>query len=332
MGRDRPYRPDPALQRVLDEINRLGNPLDRMTADNVGALWALREVLAAKTLGPVPAGGVRDVGIPARNRQIPARVYLPPGRELARDGRLPALVYYHGGGWALGSLATYDSLCRGLARGSGALVVSVDYRLAPEHPFPAAVDDAHLALCWVARNADDLGIDARRLAVGGDSAGGNLASVVAARAAAEGLALAFQLLLYPAADLTRTDRPSHEQYGHDHLLTTRAIEAFRGFYVPDPRDWGRPEVSPLLAGDEALRRLPPALVLTAGCDPLRDEGEAYARRLASVGVPVDYRLEPELTHGCLNLFNSALFPEAARRVEPVVAALAGSVGRALAGH
>jgi len=228
MDRHRPYRPAPALQSVLDEINLVGNPLDRMTAENVGALWTLREVLAANVLGPVPVGGVRDVGIPARNRQIPARVYLPPGPELARDGRLPALVYYHGGGWTLGSIATYDSLCRGLARGSGALVVSIDYRLAPEHPFPAAVDDAHLALWWVARNADDLGADVRRLAVGGDSAGGNLASVVAMRAAKEGLPVAFQLQLYPATDLTRTDRPSHEQYGRDHLLTARAIEALSG--------------------------------------------------------------------------------------------------------
>jgi len=329
MGSDRPYRPDPALQRVLDEINRLGNPLDRMTAQNVSALWALREVLAAKVLGPVPVGGVRDVSIPARNRLIPARVYVPASRELARGGRLPALVYYHGGGWTLGGIATYDSLCRGLVRGSGALVISVDYRLAPEHPFPAAVDDAHLALWWVARNADDLGADARRLAVGGDSAGGNLATVVAARAAGEGLRVAFQALLYPGTDLTRTDRPSHEQYGRDHLLTARAIEAFRGFYVPDPRDWRRPEVSPLLAADDDLRWLPPGLVMTAGCDPLRDEGEAYAHRLASLGVPVEYQLEPELTHGCLNLFNGALFPDAARRVEPVVAALAAFVGRAL---
>jgi acetyl esterase len=324
----RPHCPDPALQCVLDEVNRMANPLDRMTADTVGALWTLREVLAAKILAPLPVGGVRDVTIPGRNRQIAARVYLPPGRELARDGRLPALVYYHGGGWSLGSIATYDSLCRGLARGSGAMVISIDYRLAPEHPFPAALEDAHLALWWVARNAADLGADVGRLAVGGDSAGGNLGTVVAARAAAEELRVAFQLLLYPATDLTRTDRPSHEQYGRDHLLTLRAIETFRGFYVPDPRDWRRPDVSPFLASDDVLRRLPPALVMTAGCDPLRDEGEAYADRLASLGVLVEYRLEPDLTHGCLNLFNCAPFPDAARRVEPVVAALASAVGRA----
>jgi acetyl esterase len=329
MGIDRPYRPAPELQRVLDEINRLGNPLDQMTAENVGALWMLREVLAAKVLSTVAVGGVRDVIIPARNHTIPARIYTPPGQEGARAGRLPILVYYHGGGWTIGSVTTYDSLCRGLARDSGAILVSVDYRLAPEHPFPAAVEDAHLALWWVARNADDLGADVGRLAVGGDSAGGNLATVVALRARKEGLPVAFQVLLYPGTDLTQTDRPSHEQYGQDHLLTIRSIETFRRFYVPDERDWSRPEASPLLLADDDLRRMPAALVMTAGCDPLRDEGEAYAHRLRAVGVAVDYRLEPGLTHGCLNLFNSALFPDAARYIEPVVAALARAIGNAL---
>jgi acetyl esterase len=329
MGSDRPYRPAPELQRVLDEVNRLGNPLDQMTADNVGALWVQREVLSARTLGPIEVGSVRDVVIPARNHVIPARIYTPPGRARARDGRLPALVYYHGGGGTLGSIATSDSLCRGLTRDSGVMVVSVDYRLAPEHPFPAGLEDAHLALWWVARNADDLGIDGRRLGVGGDSAGGNLATVVALRACKEGLPLAFQALLYPGTDLTRTDRPSHRQYGRDYYLTVTGIEAFRQMYVPDPRDWGRPEVSPLFLPDDDLRRMPAALVMTAGCDPLRDEGEAYADRLRGAGVAVEYRLESELTHGCLTLFNKALFPDAARRVAPVVAALADAIGTAL---
>jgi acetyl esterase len=287
MGIDRPYRPAPEFQRVLDEINRLGNPLDQMTAENVGALWTLREALAAKIVRAIPMGSIRDVCIPARNHLIPVRIYVPTARTLPGDGPLPALVYYHGGGWTLGSIATYDSLCRGLAQGSGALIVSVDYRLAPEYAFPAAVEDAHLALWWVARNSDDLGIDSRRLAVGGDSAGGNLATVVALRARKEGLPVAFQALFYPGTDLTRTDRPSHKQYGQDHLLTIRAIEAFRNFYVPNPRDWGRPEASPLLMADADLRLLPPALVMTAGCDPLRDEGEAYANRLRAAGVAVD---------------------------------------------
>jgi acetyl esterase len=330
MDSDRPYRPAAELQRVLDDLDRLGNPLDQMTRDNVGALWLLREVLAARVLRPLPLASVRDVCVPARNRQIPVRLYTPDDRGQERDGRLPVLVYYHGGGWTLGSLASYDSLCRALARGTGALVVSVDYRLAPEHPFPAAVEDAHLALEWVARNADELGGDARRLAVGGDSAGGTLATVVARRARQEQLPLAFQALVYPSTDLSRTDSPSYQQYGQGHWLTTRAVETFRGFYLPHPRDWHHPDASPLLAPDEALRLLPPALIMTAGCDPLRDEGRAYADRLAALGVSVVYRLEPEMTHACLNLFNSPLYPDASRRVEPVLEALARAMREAWA--
>jgi acetyl esterase len=330
MSSDRPYQPAPELQRVLDDLDRLGNPLDQMTRDNVAALWLLRESLAGTVLGPLPVASVRDVSIPARNRQIPARIYTPAGRELAREGRLPALVYYHGGGWTLGSLATYDNLCRALTRGAGALVVSVDYRLAPEHPFPAALEDAHLALWWVARNAEDLGADVRRLAVGGDSAGGNLATVVAWRARKEGLPVAFQVLFYPSTDLTRTDYPSYCEYGQGHWLTIKAVETFRSFYLPDLRDWRRPETSPLLAPNEDLRLLPPALVMTPGCDPLRDEGRAYADRLRGLGIPVDYRLEPEMIHGCLSLFNSALYPDASRRVEPVLAALTDAIRGALA--
>jgi acetyl esterase len=322
MDSDRPYHPAPEFQRVLDDLERLGNPLDQMTRDNVADLWLLRETLAARILAPIPLADVRDAWVPARNQVIPVRVYTPADRELACAGRLPVLVYYHGGGWALGSLATYDSLCRALAHGSGGLVVSVDYRLAPEHPFPAAVQDAHLALEWVARHAEDLGGDARRLAVGGDSAGGTLATVVARRARQEQLSVVYQALFYPSTDLSRTDRPSYRQYGQGHWLTTRAVETFRSFYLPDPVLWRHPDASPLLAPDEALRPLPPTLVMTAGCDVLRDEGQAYADRLAALGVPVEYRLEPELIHAGLNLFNSPFYPDASRRVESVVDSLA----------
>jgi acetyl esterase len=325
MASDRPYHPAPELQQVLDDLERLGNPLDQMTRDNVAGLWLQREVLAARVLAPIPLAGVRDAWVPARNRVIPVRIYTPADRELACGGRLPVLVYYHGGGWTLGSLATYDSLCRALARGSGGLLVSVDYRLAPEHPFPAAVEDAHLALEWVARNADDLGGDARRLAVGGDSAGGTLATVVARRARQEQLPVAFQALLYPSTDVSHTDSPSYQQYGQGYWLTTRAVETFRGFYLPDPNWWRHPDASPLLAPDQDLRLLPPTLVMTAGCDVLRDEGRAYADRLAALGVPVVYRLEPELIHAGLNLFNSPFYPDASRRVEPVVESVARAI-------
>jgi acetyl esterase len=326
MSSDRPYRPAPEFQRVLDDLERVGNPLDKLTRENVSDLWFLRETLAGKVIAPIPLAGVRDGCIPARNRQIPIRIYTPA----SRGARPPVLVYYHGGGWSLGSIATYDSLCRKLARDVPAVVVSVDYRLAPEHPFPAAVEDAHLALEWVSRNADDLGGDARRLAVGGDSAGGNLATVVAVRARKEKLPVTFQVLFYPSTDVSRTDYPSHQQYGRGYWLTTEGIEKFRGYYLPHPRDWRHPEASPLLAADEDLRLLPPALVMTAGCDPLRDEGQAYADRLRELGVPVEHRFEQELIHAGLNLFNSTLYPDASRRVEPMLDALVEAI-RGLAG-
>jgi len=325
MAIDRPYRPAPELQQVLDDLARLGNPLDQMTRDNVAGLWLQREVLAARVLAPIPLAGVRDAWVPARNRVIPVRIYTPTDRELACDGRLPVLVYYHGGGWTLGSLATYDSLCRALARGSGGLVVSVDYRLAPEHPFPAAVEDAHLALEWVARNADDLGGDVRRLAVGGDSAGGTLATVVARRARQEQLPVVYQALFYPSTDVSRTDWPSYQQYGQGYWLTTRAVETFRSFYLPDPSWWRHPDASPLLAPEKDLRLLPPTLVMTAGCDVLRDEGQAYADRLAALGVPVEYLPKPELIHAGLNFFNSPFYPDASRCVEPVIESLAHAI-------
>jgi acetyl esterase len=330
MDSERPYRPAPEFQRVLDDLERLGNPLDQMTRDNVADLWLLREMLAARVLASVPLACVRDAWVPARNRVIPVRVYTPADRELACDGLLPVLVYYHGGGWSLGSLATYDSLCRALARGSGGVVVSVDYRLAPEHPFPAAVEDAHLALEWVARGAHDLGADASRLAVGGDSAGGTLATVVARRARQEQLPVTYQALFYPSTDVSCTDRPSYRQYGEGHWLTTRAVEKFRSFYLPVPATWQHPDASPLLASDKELGLLPRTLVMTAGCDVLRDEGQAYADRLAALGVSVEGRLEPELIHAGLNLFNSPFYPDASRYVEPVVESLAGAIRTAWA--
>jgi acetyl esterase len=322
---DLPYRPAPELQQVLDDLARLGNPLDQMTRENAAELWMQREVLASRLLAPIPLADVRDACVPARNRVIPVRIYTPADRELACGGLLPVLVYYHGGGWTLGSLATYDSLCRALARGCGVLVVSVDYRLAPEHPFPAAVTDAHLALEWVARNAGDLGGDARRLAVGGDSAGATLATVVARRARQEHLRVVCQVLFYPSTDVSRTDSPSYQQYGQGYWLTTRAVETFRSFYLPDPNDWRHPDASPLLAPDKDLRLLPATLVMTAGCDVLRDEGQAYAERLAALGVPVVSRLEPELIHAGLNLFNSPFYPDASRVVEPLIDSLARDI-------
>lgn len=226
---------------------------------------------------------------------IPLRLYRPLGAKA--DAVLPALVYFHGGGWVIGDLDTHDVLCRGLANGAGCAVVAVDYRMGPEHRFPAAVDDALAATRWVHAHAASLGLDAQRLAVGGDSAGGNLAAVVAIAARDAGdLPIAFQLLIYPATDMRR-GQPSHSTNGEGYLLTRDTLAYFHDHYIDDARhdlDW---RASPLLHGD--LSRLPPALVLTAGYDPLRDEGLDYANALAAAGNRSSHVCFERQIHGFL---------------------------------
>ena len=216
------------------------------------------------------------------------RVYRPvPGEAL------PALVYFHGGGWTIGDIDTHDTLCRQLAVGARCVVVSADYRLAPEHPFPAAVEDCFAATRYVADNAAKLKVSG--IAVGGDSAGGNLAATVALLARdAGGPQLAFQLLIYPATD-QRCASASHERNAQGYLLTRDAIEYFRRAYLPKEMDWTDWRASPLLAGSHA--GLPPALVITAGFDPLIDEGRAYAEKLSAAGAKVTYREFADMVHG-----------------------------------
>jgi acetyl esterase len=232
------------------------------------------------TQPPPPAvGHVRNLLAPGPSGQIPLRLYRPLGT--ADHELLPVLVYYHGGGFVIGDLDTHDTLCRELANLAGCAIVSVDYRLSPEHRFPAAVIDSIAATRWVRDHAGELGLDASCLAVGGDSAGGTLAAVVAIDARDRGdLPLAFQLLIYPATDLHRT-APSHVENGQGYLLTRETIDYFAGHCTPDPAQYDDWRASPLLHPD--LSNLPPALVLTAGFDPLRDEGAAYAERLAAAG-------------------------------------------------
>jgi acetyl esterase len=224
------------------------------------------------------------------------RIYRPVAAEV-----LPALVYFHGGGWTIGDVDTHDVLCRQLALGARCAVFSVDYRLAPEHPFPAAVDDCLAATRYVAEHAAELKVGA--IAVGGDSAGGNLAAVVSLLARDAGApALAFQLLVYPATD-QRCATASHERNAQGYLLTRDAINYFRRNYLPDDRDWSDWRASPLIAKDHA--GLPPALVITAGYDPLLDEGRAYAEKLRAAGVAVEYRDYADMVHGFL-LFGGVL--------------------------
>jgi acetyl esterase len=250
-----------------------------------------------KMLGGEPdaLGRVEDLTIPGPGGDLPLRIYA-----IEHGGLRPALVYFHGGGFVFGNLDTHDAVCRAIAKESGAVVIAVDYRLAPEHKFPAAVDDAHAATVWVATNAERLGIDAHRIAVGGDSAGGNLATVIAMRCRdAGGPALSAQILLYPVTDSSSLETESHREFGEDYFLTRGAMDWFTGHYLASADQKRHPEVSPLLAPNRS--GLPPALVITAEFDPLRDEGEAYAQRLQQAGVPVTLTRYPGMIHGFVSM-------------------------------
>jgi len=237
---------------------------------------------------------VSEVKLLVLDNRIAVRVYRPS------SDILPALVFFHGGGWTIGDLDTHDVLCRQLAAGARCAVFSVDYRLAPENAFPAAVDDAIAATKYLLSNPGPLKIDASRIAVGGDSAGGNLAAVVALELKKHNLA--FQLLIYPATD-QRCEFDSHSRNAQGYLLTSDGIRFFRGGYLPDPKDWTDWRASPLLGADH--RGVAPAYVLTAGFDPLLDEGRAYAEKLSAAGVAVEYREYSDMVHGFI-LFGGVL--------------------------
>lgn len=238
---------------------------------------------------------VRDIQAPGAAGPIPLRLYRP----VAGDAPLPVLVYFHGGGWVIGDLDTHDVLCRELALHSGCAVVAVHYRLAPEAPFPAAVDDALAATRWVHAHADGLGLRADALAVGGDSAGGNLAAVVALalRDAGENW-VRFQLLIYPATDMRRI-APSHTSNGQGYLLTRDTMDYFHDHYIRDAMDDADWRASPLLHRN--LQGLPPALVLTAGYDPLRDEGLQYAQALTEAGNTATHLSFERQIHGFITM-------------------------------
>ena len=281
-------------QLVIALAARAGRPPIESLCPPRAREETVRRALAVRGRQPALAR-IEGVEIPGPGGPLQARLYAPD----AEPGGTGLLVYYHGGGWVIGNLDTCESVCRFLARESGAAVLAVDYRLAPEHPFPAAVEDAVAALAYAAEHAESLGANPARIAVGGDSAGGNLATV-AAQAARSGAASqpAFQLLIYPVCDLSEK-RPSYHRFSEGFLLTEAEMDWFRAHYLPDSRTERDPRVSPLLAQD--LSGLPPAYIATAGFDPLRDEGEEYARRLAEAGVAVALRRHDGLLHSYANM-------------------------------
>jgi len=243
---------------------------------------------------PPELASIEPLTIPSPAGSIPARIYTPTRLRKA-NGLAPGLVFFHGGGWVIGDLDSHDVVCRKLADEGELMVVSVDYRLAPEHKFPAAVDDAIASTKWIAEHAKQFGIDASRLMVGGDSAGGNLAAVVAISARdGNGPDIAGQLLIYPAIDFAMT-HPSHREPETSILLTHSVIRWFRDHYLNGAADVGDWRASPARA--KTLIGLPPAYVLTAGADPLRDEGDEYARRLKEAGVAVTHRTFAGQFHG-----------------------------------
>ncbi len=279
----------PQCAALCEAAAKAGSPF------GAGDASAIRQAYAAGTANfvydPGPLARVENLLLAGPGGALPARLYQAKRQATPA----PTLAYFHGGGWAAGNLETHDHLCRHLALAGGCVVIAIDYRLAPEHAFPAALEDCLAATREIHRRAGELGVDAGRIAVGGDSAGGSLATLVAIelREAGEHF-LRAQLLVYPSVDFAG-DTASMRENGSGYLLTSTAMEMFVNWYVPDRADRLNPRVSPLRAA--SLAKLPPALVTTAEFDPLRDEGLAYAQALRAAGVAADYRCYDGMIHG-----------------------------------
>jgi acetyl esterase len=313
---------DPAIQALFQQMPKFpAYPFWEKPPED--ARRAFRNFCAFADPNAGPIGKIETID-PKTSETAPAadvpglRIYTPVA---AGGAALPAILYFHGGGFVLGDLDCYDGLCRALANESGCRVISVDYRLAPEHPFPAATEDAFAALSYVEANASDLGIDPNRIVVAGDSAGANIATVTALRAKENkgNPHIAFQLLIYPITDFRDPSAP--HIFGFGYALDDRAIAWFDTLYVPAGTDRADPRLSPLAAAD--LADLPPALIVTAGFDPLRGQGAAYVEKLKSAGVEVSYVDYPTMIHGFFSM--PGLIPLAAE----AIAAAAQAVKTAL---
>lgn len=315
---------DPALQGMLDLLASSGTkPISEGTPPEARANFRLLTVDLRSPDSIVPVRSVEDHALPGPAGTLPVRIYRPDVEGSQAERPLPTVVFFHGGGFVIGDLDSHDNQCRWLCREVGAVVVSVDYRLAPEAPFPAAVEDCLAATRWAAQQAAELGGDPQRLVVAGDSAGGNLAAVVAQACRDEGAegaapALAAQLLIYPATDFVDDDGVTHlsrQENAEGFFLTAADMAWFSAHYAgaSDPAD---PRLSPARG---RLDGLPPAVVVTAEYDPLRDEGNAYARALADAGVPVRHHEFAGLIHGFFDL--AALSPACEQAVRQTCADL-----------
>jgi acetyl esterase len=310
---------DPLVKAFLDQAASVPGP----------KMWELSPAEARETFvalmdmaGPkdVPIGKVDNLVAKTPAGDVPIRVYSPIA---AGSEPLPVLIYFHGGGWVIGNIATHDGLCRSFASEGGFKVVSVDYRLSPEHKFPAAVDDAYGAVAWIEQHASEIGIDPNRMAVGGDSAGGNLAAVVAQIAKARNHPkLAFQMLLFPVTQIG-AETPSLHDFDTGYFLERPALDWFYAHYLPVDGDENDPKASPLLATD--LAGLPPAYVMLAGFDPLHDEGMQYVEKLRAAGVKVELIDYTDMVH-CF-VYLQAIIPQA----HEAVAKAAKAVHEALKG-
>jgi acetyl esterase len=301
---------DPQARAVLDQMAGAGGPpINELSVTEARQASA---ALAAMQGFPEPVGSVEDRTLLGPGGGIPVRIYVPCG-----NGPFPVLLYFHGGGWVIGDIESSDGLCRILTNAVGCMVVSVDYRLAPEHPFPAAADDAYHATLWAATNASSFGGDPSRIAVCGDSAGGNLAAVVAQIARDRGKpAICFQLLIYPVTDAA-CDSPSYSENAEGYFLTKDAMQWFWNHYVRNNADRSHPYASPLRARN--LAGLPAALVITAEYDPLRDEGERYAEGLRAAGTPVQLTRYEGMIHGFFAM--SAVIDKGRTAIQQSAAAL-----------
>jgi acetyl esterase len=306
---------DEDMKQVLDLMAPQGTP--DFTSFTVEQLRANMGALMVAQGDPEPVGRVENRSFPGPGGDVPIRIYTPAGA-----GPHPVLVYFHGGGWVLCNLDTHDGTCRSLCNQAGCVVVSVDYRLAPEHKFPAGLEDCYAATRWVAERAATLGVDSARIAIGGDSAGGNLTACVALVARDRGgPGLVHQLLVYPVTDAT-FETPSYQQNAQGYFLTRDAMEWFWNHYLRGDADATDGYAAPLRARD--LAGLPPATVITAEFDPLRDEGEAYGRRLREAGVPTRIERYDGLIHGFFGM--TAMVAKAKGAVAMAAAELRTSFG------